>query len=160
MTAGMTNPPDIAALLPFLPHRYPLPLVDRVLECVPGRLARGQKNVTINEPFFPGHFPGYPVMPGVLVIEALIQLCAILAVESGRLPLDGSMRLLFPGIETCRFKRQVVPGDRLTLECEMPDGETGISRFTVRAMVDGEIAAEAELPARLEPVPSAAQERR
>ena len=155
-----TKLPDIAALLPFLPHRYPLPLVDCVLECVPGRSARGQKNVTINEPYFPGHFPAYPVMPGVLVIEALIQLCAILAVASGRLPLDGSMRLLFPAIETCRFKRQVAPGDRLTLECEMPEADTGISRFSVRATVDGEMAAEAELLARLKPAASATQDRR
>jgi 3-hydroxyacyl-[acyl-carrier-protein] dehydratase len=144
-------PPDVADLLRLLAHRYPLPLVDRVDECVPGRFARGIKTVTSNEPHFPGHFPGYPVMPGVLVLEALIQLCAVLASASGHLPADGSMRLVFPGVPSCRFKRQVQPGDSLTLECTMtPEGgpPTG---FSVRALVQDEVAAEAELVARLEP---------
>ncbi len=151
----MASLPEVSALLPFLPRRFPSPLLDRVVECVPGRSARGVKNVTMNEPYFPGHFPSYPVMPGVLVIETLIQLCAVLTAASGHLPLDGSTRLLFPGIRTCRFKRQVVPGDTLALECEMVPPNEAPSGFVVRAFVDGDIAAEAELEARLVPATAA-----
>jgi len=147
----MSLPPDIATLLPLLPHRYPRPLVDRVLDCVPGQSARGLKNVTINETFFQGHFPGYPVMPGVLVLEALVQLAAMLAAASGSLPSDGSVRLTFPGIPNCRFKRQVVPGDTLTLECAMTPPGGPPTGFSVRALVDGEIAAEGEIVAKLAP---------
>jgi 3-hydroxyacyl-[acyl-carrier-protein] dehydratase len=154
----MPTLPDIAEILPFLPQRYPVPLIDRVLECEPGRRIRGLKNVTMNEPYFVGHFPGYPVMPGVLVLEALIQLCAVLAVASGKLPMDGSTLLSIPGIPSCRFKRQVVPGDRLILECEM-HGEPVPDRFTVSASVDGEVAAEATLTARVEPASAAAAAR-
>jgi 3-hydroxyacyl-[acyl-carrier-protein] dehydratase len=148
----MARPPDIATLLPLLPHRYPMPLVDRVLECEPGRFARGIKNVTMNEPCFTGHFPSYPVMPGVLVLEALIQLCAVLAAASGHLPADGSVRLTFPGVPNCRFKRQVVPGDTLTLECSLVPADGVPTAFSVCARVDGEMAVEAEIAARLSPV--------
>jgi 3-hydroxyacyl-[acyl-carrier-protein] dehydratase len=142
---------DILQLLPFLPRRYPVPLLDRVLECVPGKSARGLKNVTISEPYFQGHFPAYPVMPGVLVLEALIQLCAVLAARSGHLPLDGSVHMLFPTIRTARFKRQVTPGDTLTLECEMQSDGGAPTGFVVRAKVDGELAAEAEIAASVTP---------
>lgn len=143
---------DIVEILPFLPNRFPQPLIDRVLECDPGRSISGYKNVSMNEPYFQGHFPSYPVMPGVLVIEALVQLCAVLAVASGKLPLDGSMRLLFPGIPSCRFKRQVVPGDRLMLECTIPQDAADLTRFDIRALVEGAVAAEGVVSARLEPV--------
>lgn len=125
---------ELEAVLRTHPRRYPALLVDRLDECVPGVSAKGLKCVTVNEPYFQGHFPGYPVMPGVLVIEALVQLSVLLAVESGQ-PAPDSIR----GIDGARFKRQVIPGDLLVLETHLqPDGH-----FAVRASVDGELAAEA-----------------
>ena len=125
---------EFEALLATLPRRYPGLLIDRIDECVPGRSARGEKCVTVNEHYFQGHFPGYPVMPGVLVLEALVQLATLLAVNSG-LPAPTTIRAL----DDVRFKRQVTPGDRLVLETTMhADG-----RFDVRATVDGELATEA-----------------
>jgi len=129
---------DLAAMLAALPHRYPKLLLDRMLEHEPGRLARALKNVTVNEPFFQGHFPGYPVMPGVLVIEALVQLSAVLARDHG-LTLDLS------GISGARFKRQVSPGDQLLLESRMEPVVDGSGSFAVQATVEGELAAEARL---------------
>lgn len=127
---------EFEALLHTLPRRYPALLVDRLDECIPGQSARGMKCVTVNEPYFQGHFPGYPVMPGVLVLEALVQLSTLLAVSSGQ-PAPNTIRSL----DGVRFKRQVVPGDQLVLETRMhPDG-----RFEVRASVDGELATEAEI---------------
>jgi len=127
---------DFAALLATLPRRYPGLLLDRIDECVAGRSARAQKCVTVNEPHFQGHFPGYPVMPGVLVLEALVQLSTFLAAASGQ-PVPTAIRTL----DDVRFKRQVIPGDRLLLETTMqPDG-----RFAVRASVDGEVATEATI---------------
>ncbi|MET0211312.1 MAG: 3-hydroxyacyl-ACP dehydratase FabZ [Burkholderiaceae bacterium] len=127
---------DLEALLRTLPRRYPALLVDRLDECVPGNSARGMKCVTVNEPYFQGHFPGYPVMPGVLVLEALVQLSTLLAVESGE-PAPGTIR----SIDGARFKRQVIPGDLLALETRMDVG----GRFVVRASVEGEVAAEATI---------------
>src|SRR4030095_14404106 len=125
---------EFEAVLATLPRRYPGLLIDRVDECVPGQSARAQKCVTVNEPYFQGHFPGYPVMPGVLVLEALVQLSTFLAANSG-LPTPNAIRTL----DDVRFKRQVVPGDRLILETTMhADG-----RFDMRASVDGELASEA-----------------
>ena len=124
---------EFEALLATLPRRYPGLLIDRIEECLPGQSARAQKFVTVNEPYFQGHFPGYPVMPGVLVLEALVQLSTFLAAASG-LPLPNTIRTL----DSIRFKRQVIPGDRLTLSTAMKaDG-----RFEVRASVDGELATE------------------
>jgi 3-hydroxyacyl-[acyl-carrier-protein] dehydratase len=136
---------DVAAIVAKMPYRYPDVLVDRVTECEPGRLIRGLKAVTINEPYFQGHFPGYPVMPGVLILEALTQISGALAVASGLATADGAPRLSFDGIEGCRFKRQVVPGDRLMLESVWHPGPEGEGRFEVRAFVDGELAAESTL---------------
>lgn len=125
---------ELEAVLRTHPRRYPALLVDRLDECVPGASAAGMKCVTVNEPYFQGHFPGYPVMPGVLVIEALVQLSVYLAVESGQ-PAPDSIR----SIDAARFKRQVIPGDLLMLQTRMePAG-----KFAVRASVDGELAAEA-----------------
>jgi 3-hydroxyacyl-[acyl-carrier-protein] dehydratase len=143
---------DVAAVVAKMPYRYPEVLVDRVTECEPGRLMRGLKAVTINEPYFQGHFPGYPVMPGVLILEALTQLSGALAVESGLASADGAPRVSFDGIERCRFKRQVVPGDMLTLESAWQPGDDGHGRFAVRALVDGELAAEATLLVTLAPL--------
>ena len=127
---------EFEALLHTLPRRYPALLIDRLDECVPGQSARGLKCVTVNEPYFQGHFPGYPVMPGVLVLEALVQLSTLLAASSGQ-PAPDTIRTL----DGVRFKRQVVPGDRLVLETTMrADG-----RFEVRASVDGELATEATI---------------
>ena len=127
---------EFEALLPQLPRRYPALLIDRLIECVPGKSARALKCVTVNEPFFQGHFPGYPVMPGVLVLEALIQLSTLLSESSGQ-GAPGTIQT----IDGVRFKRQVIPGDQLMLESQMH----GAGKFTVRASVDDEIATEAEV---------------
>ncbi len=129
---------DITAILAPLPHRYPRLLIDRLMDHEPGRFARALKNVTVNEAFFHGHFPAYPVMPGVLVIEALVQLSALLAHDQG-LALDLS------GIAGARFKRQVAPGDQLLLETRMGVVADGAGKFDVQASVEGELAAEAQL---------------
>jgi len=136
---------DLEAILASLPHRYPKLLIDRMAEHVPGQLARALKNVTVNEPFFQGHFPGYPVMPGVLLIEALVQLSAVLARDHG-LTLDLS------GISGARFKRQVSPGDQLLLESRMDPVFEGKGGFAVQASVAGELAAEAKLLAVFSPL--------
>lgn len=125
---------EFEEVLATLPRRYPGILIDRLDECVPGQSARGLKCVTVNEPYFQGHFPDYPVMPGVLVLEALVQLSTLLAASSG-LPAPTAIRTL----DSVRFKRQVVPGDRLVLETTMRED----GRFDVRALVDGELATEA-----------------
>ncbi|MBB4823208.1 3-hydroxyacyl-[acyl-carrier-protein] dehydratase [Sporosarcina luteola] len=126
----------------ILPHRYPFLLVDRVLEMEEGKKAIGLKNVTINEEFFNGHFPGYPVMPGVLIVEALAQVGAVamLSKEENR----GRIGFL-AGIDNCRFKRQVTPGDTLRLEVEITRLRGTIGKGKAVATVDGEIACEAEI---------------
>jgi 3-hydroxyacyl-[acyl-carrier-protein] dehydratase len=136
---------DINEILKHLPHRYPMLLVDRVLECEPGKRIRAVKNVSINEPFFNGHFPHFPVMPGVLIIEALAQAAGILSFQTmGRLP-DESSVYYFVGIDGARFKRPVVPGDQLILEAEITRQARGIWKYQARALVDGQVATEAEL---------------
>jgi len=127
---------ELEALVKDLPRRYPGLLVDRLVECVPGQSARGVKLVTVNESFFQGHFPDYPVMPGVLVLEALIQLSTLLAASSGE-PVPGTVTSL----DRVRFKRQVTPGDALVLDTRMAGG----GKFVVRASVDDETATEAEI---------------
>jgi 3-hydroxyacyl-[acyl-carrier-protein] dehydratase len=136
---------DINEILRKLPHRYPIILVDRVLELVPGERILALKNVTINEPFFMGHFPGHPVMPGVLIIESLAQACAILAfVTVDAKEGDGTL-FYFAGIDAARFKKPVVPGDQLQLEGEMGRSKRGVGKFTARARVDGQIVCETEM---------------
>jgi len=136
---------DIHEILEYLPHRYPILLVDRVLECEPGKHIVGIKNVSINEPFFQGHFPHHPVMPGVLIIEALAQVSAILSFKTlGNKPDDKSV-YYFVGIDEARFKRPVIPGDQLRLEAQLERNVRGIWKFAVQAKVGDAIAAEAKL---------------
>lgn len=145
----MTITMDIAEIMRHLPHRYPFLLVDRVLECEPGKGIVALKNVTMNEPHFPGHFPHHPVMPGVLILEALAQTAAILSyVTEGKVPDDSSV-VYFAGIDGARFKKPVVPGDQLILKAEILRNMRGIWKYSTRAEVDGVLVAEAEMMAAL-----------
>jgi 3-hydroxyacyl-[acyl-carrier-protein] dehydratase len=144
---------DIGMIRRLLPHRYPMLLVDRVLEFEAGKFIRGVKNVTVNEPFFQGHFPAYPVMPGVLVIEAMAQVAGLLTMLSDVARRDGSQMVLFAGIDEARFKRQVLPGDTLLLEADLERAVRGIGRFKARASVDGQLVCEARLMAAIRDVP-------
>ena len=136
---------DLREIMEYLPHRFPMLLIDRVTALVPGKSARGVKNVTMNEPFFPGHFPDYPVMPAVLVVEALAQLASILAWRTVGAKPGGGANIFFAGIDNARFRRMVLPGDQLILEAELQRQVRGIGKYGVRATVGGEIAAEADL---------------
>jgi 3-hydroxyacyl-[acyl-carrier-protein] dehydratase len=136
---------DIHEVLEHLPHRYPFLLIDRVLEVVPNERIVALKNVTINEPFFPGHYPHHPVMPGVLVIEAMAQASALLSFKSMGTKPDTNSVYYFVGIDNARFKRPVSPGDQLIFRMEMTLNRRGIFKFKGTAEVDGQIAAEAEL---------------
>ena len=133
---------DIEQLEALLPHRWPFLLVDRISGCVPGRSARGIKCVSANEPFFQGHFPGYKVMPGVLILEALAQVGAAALLSE---PENRGKLALFGGIKNARFKRQVRPGDVLELECELTERHGSVGFGTATARVDGKLAARAEL---------------
>lgn len=136
---------DIQGILKQLPHRYPFLLVDRVLELERNTRIKAIKNVTFNEPYFTGHFPGRPVMPGVLILEALAQAAGLLAFDAmGQVP-DENNIYYFVGIDSARFKRPVVPGDQLALEITIDRVRGGIWKFKAVASVDGEVAAEAAL---------------
>lgn len=125
----------------IIPHRYPFLLVDKIIEREPGKKAVGIKNVTANEPFFQGHFPEYPVMPGVLIVEALAQTAGIAAAtEAGKSKLG-----LFASIEEMKFKRPVLPGDTLTLEAEILMNRMGVIKAHVKATVEGQLAAEGDI---------------
>ncbi|MDR1439863.1 MAG: 3-hydroxyacyl-ACP dehydratase FabZ [Clostridiales bacterium] len=126
----------------ILPHRYPFLLVDKILELTPGKKAVGVKNVTANEPFFQGHFPGNPIMPGVLIVEALAQVAGVAGLS---VPENKGKLGLFAGIDSLKFKRQVVPGDTLTLEAEFLALRMGVGKVKVTAKVDGAVAAEGEI---------------
>ncbi len=142
---------EVTQILELLPHRYPFLLVDRVLALEPGKSVRAVKNVTFNEPFFQGHFPGKPVMPGVLIIEAMAQAAGVLAFKSVPRPADGRQQIVYlAGIDDARFKRMVVPGDQLILEAEVDRIVRNIGKFRCRALVDGQLAAEALLMAALQ----------
>ena len=136
---------DIQLILRKLPHRYPFLLVDRVLELEKGVRIKALKNVSINEPFFPGHFPARPVMPGVLMLEALAQAAALLSFESLDGDPDEDTVVYFAGIDNARFKRPVGPGDQLILEASIDRHKSGIYRYKTRATVDGLLVVEADL---------------
>lgn len=136
---------DIQRILQILPHRYPFLLVDRVTECVPGSHIKAYKNVTFNEPFFQGHFPDAPIMPGVLILEALAQTGGLLA-TAGLDNLTGKL-FLFTGLDGVKFRKQVVPGDRLDLECSDLRMKLKLCKMQARAFVDGKLAAEAQITA-------------
>ncbi len=136
---------DINQIMKILPHRYPFLMVDRIPEIEIGKRIVGLKNVSVNEPFFQGHFPGHPVMPGVLIIEAMAQVAGILAYQS-----DESLRdkvTYFVGIDNARFRKPVVPGDQLRFEIEATGCKRGIWVFTAKAFVEGKLVTEAELKA-------------
>ncbi len=134
---------DIQEIQSLLPHRYPFLLVDRVVESQPGKRLAAIKNVTINEPFFQGHFPTKPVMPGVLLIEAMAQATGLLAMESAEVPKEAIYYLV--GVDKARFKRPVVPGDQLRFDVEVLKHRRDIWVFAAEAKVDGELVASAEI---------------
>jgi 3-hydroxyacyl-[acyl-carrier-protein] dehydratase len=136
---------DIHRILKKLPHRYPILLVDRVLELEKNKRIKAIKNVSINEPYFTGHFPHRPVMPGVLMLEAMAQAAAMLAIETMDITLDDQTVFYFAGIDNARFKRPVEPGDQLVLEVDLERMKAGVCKFKGRGLVGGEVAVEAEL---------------
>lgn len=136
---------DITEIREYLPHRYPFLLVDRVIELVEGESIVAYKNITVNEEVFNGHFPQSPVFPGVMIIEAMAQASGILGFKTmNKKPQDGSI-YLFAGVDDVRFKRQVVPGDRLQLESRVISEKRGIWKFECKATVDGVLAASATI---------------
>jgi 3-hydroxyacyl-[acyl-carrier-protein] dehydratase len=141
----MSEVKTINELFDFLPHRYPFLLVDRVTETVAGKRIKGYKNITANEELFNGHFPGQPIFPGVLILEAMAQLSGVLAFETrGVRPADGT-NYLFGGVEKARFRRQVIPGDRLDLESTIIADRKMMMKFECAAFVDGAMACSAVL---------------
>jgi 3-hydroxyacyl-[acyl-carrier-protein] dehydratase len=136
---------DIHQILKLLPHRYPILLVDRVLEIDPGKSIKALKNVTINEPFFEGHFPKHPVMPGVLMIEAMAQAAALLSFSTLGVTPDDKTVYYFAGIDGARFKRPVGPGDQLIMDVELLRMKAGIFKYKAVSRVDGNLVCEAEL---------------
>jgi len=139
---------DIREIMSLLPHGYPFLLIDRILEIEPGKRIVGIKNVTYNEPFFPGHFPGRPIMPGVLVIEAMAQTAGVLAFKS--IPEEGQGKpVLFLGLDNVRFRKPVVPGDQLRMELEITRHRQAIWAFKGKAFVEDKLVAEADLLAML-----------
>ncbi|KQW02973.1 3-hydroxyacyl-ACP dehydratase FabZ [Rhizobacter sp. Root1221] len=136
---------DIYEILKKLPHRYPILMVDRVLHIEPGKDIKALKNVSANEPYFTGHFPSRPVMPGVLMVEALAQAAGLLSFATFGVQQDENSVFYFAGIDGARFKRPVQPGDQLILDVTLDRAKAGIFKFTGRASVDGELAVEAGL---------------
>ena len=136
---------DIHEILKRLPHRYPILMVDRVLELEHKKRIRALKNVTINEPYFVGHFPHRPVMPGVMMLEALAQAAALLAYDAVDAKPDDKSVYYFAGIDAARFKRPVEPGDQIILDVTLERMKAGIFKFQARASVGGELAVEADL---------------
>lgn len=141
----MNEQDDIQSIMKRVPHRYPFLLVDRVIECEPGKSITALKNVTINEPFFNGHFPGHPVMPGVLILEALAQAGLILGMRT--VEADDGTIVYFAGIDKARFKRQVIPGDQLLLKLVIGSAKKRLWRFDAEAWVGDELACRAQMMA-------------
>ena len=145
---------DIKSILERLPHRYPMLLIDRVIDMVPGKSIRALKNVSINEPFFTGHFPHHPVMPGVLILEAMAQAAAIFsfADETGLKPKDEEILYYFVGIDGARFRKPVLPGDQLHIEVVAERLGRTICKYQGHAFVDGQEVAEAKLMCAIRPM--------
>ncbi|MGD8258389.1 MAG: 3-hydroxyacyl-ACP dehydratase FabZ [Desulfobacterales bacterium] len=137
---------DIQAIMELLPHRYPFLLVDRIIEVIPGDKIFALKNVTINEPFFQGHFPDKPIMPGVLIIEAMAQVGGVLAYETGSPEQRGKL-IYFMAMDKVRFRKPVVPGDQIIFEARILKFRTKVAKMSGRALVDNQLVAEAELMA-------------
>ena len=133
---------DIRSILQILPHRYPFLLVDKILELVPGKTVKALKNVTFNEPFFQGHFPGKPVMPGVLLLEAMAQASGFLVLNT--IPNPETKLMYFTGINNSRFKKVVIPGDQLIFEAELVKFRLGTCKIVARALVDEKVVCSAE----------------
>lgn len=144
--SGSTGEINIREILGILPHRYPFILVDKILECELGKNIRGLKNVTINEPFFQGHFCGQPIMPGVMILEAMAQVAAVLAYLSHDEESKGRL-FYFIGLDKVRFRKMVVPGDQIIFEITMIKKKMKIYKMAGRATVDGKLVTEAELMA-------------
>jgi 3-hydroxyacyl-[acyl-carrier-protein] dehydratase len=143
---------NIQEILEYLPHRYPFLLIDRVIECESGRRIRALKNVSVNEPYFNGHFPHYKVMPGVLVVEAMAQAAAILSFYSMGIRPDDKSVYYFAGIDRARFKKQVIPGDQLVLEVSIERTVRSVAKYAGKAYVGDALVAEAELLCALRPI--------
>ena len=140
---------DIQEILEFLPHRYPFLLIDRIVEFERAKRAVAIKNVTINEPYFLGHFPGHPIMPGVLVVEAMAQAGAVLMLAE--IPDRQTKLAVFTGIDNAKFRRQVVPGDQLRIEVDVLSFRTRAGRMAGKAFIDGKVACEATLTCMIVP---------
>lgn len=136
---------DIGEVMQYLPHRYPFLLIDRVLELVPGERIKAIKNVTMNEQFFTGHFPHHPVMPGVLIIEAMAQTAAVMSYKTRDVKPDHDTVAYFAGIDNVRFKRPVVPGDQIEFNVTLVKNKGDLWKYRGVATVDGEVAASADL---------------
>jgi 3-hydroxyacyl-[acyl-carrier-protein] dehydratase len=146
---AMETPIDIQAIMQHIPHRYPFLLVDRILELERNKRVVGLKNVSMNEPFFQGHFPGSPIMPGVLILEAMAQTSGVLAVAS--MDKSGKNALMyFMGLDQVKFRKMVVPGDQLIMELEVLKQRAKVMKLAGTAKVDGQVVAEAQLMATIE----------
>jgi len=141
----MNETMTIEEIKEYLPHRFPFLLIDRIAEFEKDKRVVALKSVTVNEPFFPGHFPHYHVMPGVLIVEAMAQAAAVLSLKSAGHKNDGKWVYYFVGIDGARFKRPVVPGEQLRIEVIAGRSARGMAKFTAKATVEGQLAAEAEL---------------
>jgi len=143
---------NIQEILEYLPHRYPFLLIDRVIECELGKRIRALKNVSVNEPYFNGHFPYYKVMPGVLIVEAMAQAAAILSFRTMGIKPDDKSVYYFAGIDRARFKKPVMPGDQLVLEVSIERNVRNVVKYAGKAYVDDVLVAEAELLCTLRPI--------
>jgi 3-hydroxyacyl-[acyl-carrier-protein] dehydratase len=148
------NTMEIRQIMDHIPHRYPMLLIDRVLSVEAGKEIVALKNVTMNEPFFSGHFPHYPVMPGVLIVEAMAQAAAILAFKTFNLRNDSNSVYYFVGIDEARFKKPVVPGDRMIVKAQITRNLRGIWKFSAQALVEEKLVSEAQLLCTMRELPA------